>query len=305
MGTTTFVETIQPHLGGNGANTSLAVAECGVPVRLLGTVGCDEAGRAAVETLCRRGVDTQFIAATNSAPTAATIVMVNAAGDRKFYHQVGASAHAFTSPVDFTPEIIDGMAHYHLASLFILPRMRAHAPECLARAKAAGLDDSLDTNWDPQGLWLKDIGPCLPHLDFIFVNEDEARMITGSSVHATAASHLLAGGARTAVMKLGPRGCAIYTGNEEIICPAFEVAVKDTTGAGDCFAGAFLSCARTQGVPGRCGHVCECNGRYHGPACRRCSRSAPVSRRRGMDADCPRSGLAQPSQPSCTLKRGP
>jgi sugar/nucleoside kinase (ribokinase family) len=240
-GTTTFVETIQPHIGGNGANTSLAVAECGVPVRLLGTVGSDEAGRAAVETLCRRGVDTRFVGTTSNAPTAATIVMVNAAGDRKFYHQVGASAHAFTSPVDFAPEIVDGMSHYHLASLFILPRMRAHAPECLARAKAAGLTTSLDTNWDPQGLWLKDIGPCLPHLDFIFVNEDEARMLTGCSAHSTAASHLLAGGARTAVMKLGPRGCAIYTSDEEVLCPAFDVDVKDTTGAGDCFAGAFLA----------------------------------------------------------------
>jgi sugar/nucleoside kinase (ribokinase family) len=176
--------------------------------------------------------------------------MVNAVGDRKFYHQVGASAHAFTSPVDFTSEIIDGMSHYHLASLFILPRMRAHAPACLARAKAAGLTTSLDTNWDPQGLWLKDIGPCLPHLDFIFVNEDEARMITGSSAHATAASHLLAGGARTAVMKLGPRGCAIYTAAEEVLCPAFEVDVKDTTGAGDCFAGAFLAAlARKDSLP--------------------------------------------------------
>jgi sugar/nucleoside kinase (ribokinase family) len=240
-GTTTFVETIEPHIGGNGANTSLAIAECGVPVRLLGTVGCDEPGRAAIEMLCSRGVDTQFVATTNKAGTAATIALVNAAGDRKFFHQVGASAHAFTTPVDFKPEIVEGMSHYHLASLFILPKMRAHAPECLARARAAGLTTSLDTNWDPQGLWLKDIGPCLPHLDFIFVNEDEATMLTGSSAEATAASRLLEGGARVAVMKLGPRGCAIYTNETEFLCPAFDVDVKDTTGAGDCFAGAFLA----------------------------------------------------------------
>lgn len=240
-GTTTFVDTIEPHIGGNGANTSLAVAASGIPVRLLGIVGSDEPGRFATETLSRRGVDTRFIATTSSAPTAASIVIVNSRGDRKFLHQVGASGHAFTTPVEFTPEIRDGMSHYHLASLFILPRMRAHAPECLRRARAAGLTTSLDTNWDPQGLWLQDIGPCLPHLDIIFVNEDEARMITGSSAHAVAAARLLAGGAKVAVIKLGHRGCAISTPAGEFVCPAFEVDAKDTTGAGDCFVGAFLA----------------------------------------------------------------
>jgi sugar/nucleoside kinase (ribokinase family) len=133
------------------------------------------------------------------------------------------------------------MSRYHMASLFILPRLRAHAPETLARARAAGLATSLDTNWDPQGRWLEDVRPCLPHLDLIFLNEDEARMVTGSATPEGAARCLLCAGARTAVIKLGPRGCAVYTNECEILSPAFDVDVKDTTGAGDCFVGGFLA----------------------------------------------------------------
>ena len=245
-GTTTFVETIECHPGGNGANTSLALAIIGTPVRLLGTIGDDDQGSFVSAALGRAGVDTSGIAITD-APTAATIAIVNRSGGRKFLHRLGASACAFTSPIDFTPGITDGMRHYHMASLFILPRLRPHAAETLRRARAVGLTTSLDTNWDPEGVWMRDLEPCLRHLDMIFINEDEAEMCTGAQVPAIAAARLLKGGARSAVMKLGARGCAIYTGDRETVCPAFEVEAKDTTGAGDCFVAGFLS-ARLRGA---------------------------------------------------------
>ena len=239
-GTTTFVETIESHVGGNGANTSVALATIGTDVRLLGAVGRDEQGHFLLESLQRAGVDTHAVTLM-SEPTAASIVMVNSAGDRKFLHRVGASATAFTAPVKFTPELTAGIAHYHLASLFILPNLRKHAPETLCRARAAGLITSLDTNWDPESRWMQDLAPCLPHLDIAFLNEDEARMATGTAEPCKAAEFLLDRGVRMAVLKLGARGCAIYTGSDEILCPAFDVEAKDTTGAGDCFVAGFLA----------------------------------------------------------------
>jgi sugar/nucleoside kinase (ribokinase family) len=246
-GTTTFVDTIEAHPGGNGSNTSLALARLGTPVRLMGAVGNDDPGRFLLDALGRSGVDTAAVQVL-ARPTAATIALVNGAGDRRFLHRMGVSADAFPEPVDFRPELTAGMSHYHLASLFILPRFRAHAAETLVRARAAGLTTSLDTNWDPLGRWMEDIGPCLPHLDFVFLNEDEARMVTGHTEPGPAAEILLDRGARTAVLKLGPSGCAIYTEDREILSPAFKVPVKDTTGAGDCFVGAFLS-AHLNGAP--------------------------------------------------------
>ena len=245
-GTTTLVDTIEPHPGGNGSNTSLALAKIGAPVRLLGAVGNDDPGRFLLDALCRAGVDTCAVQSLPG-PTAATIALVNGAGDRRFLHRMGVSADAFPEPLDFTPALIAGVAHYHLASLFILPRFRTHAVETLARARAAGLTTSLDTNWDPAGRWMADIGPCLPHLDIVFLNEDEARMVTGHAEPSPAAEILLRAGARAAVLKLGARGCSVYIADREILAPAFRVPVKDTTGAGDCFVGGFLA-ARLRGA---------------------------------------------------------
>ena len=94
---------------------------------------------------------------------------------------------------------------------------------------------------------MRDLQPCMPHLDLIFMNEDELRMVTGYSDPKQASKVLLDAGVGTAVLKLGVRGCGIYTQRDEYLCPAFDVAVKDTTGAGDCFVAGFLA-ARLDGA---------------------------------------------------------
>lgn len=233
-GTTTIVETIEQHIGGNAANTSIALATLGVPVRAVAAVGPDESGRFVLDALTRAGVDTRAVAKLD-APTAATVGLVNGAGNRMFLHRPGVSAVRFAAPLDFPSGLIEGMAHYHLASLFILPNFRPHAPASLASARAAGLTTSLDTNWDPRGRWIADLGPCFPELDFLFMNEDEARMV------AATPAEILERGVRTLVLKLGPRGCAVHTAAGETLVPAFDVPVKDTTGAGDCFVAGFLA----------------------------------------------------------------
>lgn len=242
---TTFVESIECHIGGNGANTSRTLAILGIPVRLLGAVGADEQGRFALQTLRDSGVDVTGVAEL-PAPTAATVVLVNSAGERKFFHRCGVGNEAFADPIEFTPPVASGTSHFHLASFFVMRRLRACGAEPLIRAREAGLTTSFDTNWDPEERWMESVKPCLPHIDFLFMNEEEARMITGSSDPAAGAGVVLAKGLQTAVMKLGSRGCAIFTKNDEFLCPPFAVDVKDTTGAGDCFVAGFLA-ARQRG----------------------------------------------------------
>lgn len=239
-GTTTFVDTLNYLVGGNGANTSLALSTLGIPARLVGATGSDEPGRYLLDQLRRAGVDVSGVTRLDL-PTSTTIVMINGEGNRKFLNRPGTSGAAFAAPVEFDGALISGMAHYHMASYFILPRLRKTACETLRRAQAAGLTTSLDTTWDPLGEWMDALAPCLEHLDFLFMNEDEARMATGSVNPAVAARGILARGTRAAVMKLGSRGCAIFTAGSETYVPAFETDCVDSTGAGDAFVAGFLA----------------------------------------------------------------
>jgi sugar/nucleoside kinase (ribokinase family) len=239
-GTTTLVESIEQHLGGNGATTSYTVGKLGASVRLAGMIGADAFGDVLVGKLESAGVDTGLIA-RSPAPTATTAVLVNSSGNRMFLHRLGASGEAFSAPFEFTPEVTDGMSRFHLASVFGLPRLRPHTADLLRRARAAGLATSVDTQWDTRGRWMEDLAPCLPFTDLLFMNEDEAHMLSGSSDTARAAEIMRERGTQVVVVKLGGRGCAVYGPGQAVECPAFKVPVVDTTGAGDCFAGAFLA----------------------------------------------------------------
>ena len=239
-GTTTWVDTIEQNLGGNGANTSYALGMLGVPVRLLGMVGRDAFGEQALSILQSAGVDLSQVGRSQAATTA-SVCPVNAAGDRLFLHRVGSSVEVFPEPIEFTPALVGRASHFHLANPFALPHVRQRAPEYLARARQAGLTTSLDTGWDARGRWIEDIAGCLPHLDLFFMNQDEARMLSGSADPEQAARRMQALGAADVIIKLGAEGCAVFTRDGAARFSGFEVDVLDTTGAGDCFVGGFLA----------------------------------------------------------------
>lgn len=235
-GFTVWVDLIEHHLGGNGANTSYTLAKLGIPVRLRGAVGRDEAGDRVLRRLNDAGVDLVEVQRMDS-PTAATVVLVAPDGSRSFLHAPGVSQAVFSEAVEFS----DGPAHFHLANIFSLPEMRRTGPETLARARLAGLTTSLDTGHDTRGEWMKVLEPCLEHVGMLFANEAEVRRISGLEDLRGAARLFLGRGVETVVVKRGSEGCAVFRGEGEIWARGFAVEPVDTTGAGDCFTGGFLA----------------------------------------------------------------
>jgi sugar/nucleoside kinase (ribokinase family) len=235
-GKSIWVDEIGFTLGGNGGNTSWAAAKLGARVRLTGVVGRDTAGDRVLELLRDAGVDMD-IHRTDS-PTTSTVVLVQSTSDRSFLHRPGASR-------DVTPDLLrfdaPSYSHFHFANPFSLPNLRSHGGEIMRRARAAGLTTSLDTAWDAKGRWMEDIAPCLPYTDLLFVNDSEAEMLTGSADLHEAARILREAGATDVIIKVGPKGCLLFIGEEEHAAGGYAVDAKDTTGAGDCFVGGFLA----------------------------------------------------------------
>jgi sugar/nucleoside kinase (ribokinase family) len=236
---TTWVEEIATHLGGNGANTSYALARLGIPTKLIGAVGQDAFGDMVLARLKSVSVDITAIDRT-SERTAATVGLVASSGSRAFLHQPGASKVALQEPPRLTKPFLNGAVYFHLANPFAVPALRDNAHQWLRNARDAGLRTSMDLGWDSREQWMEVVGPCLPYTDLLFANREEAQMLTGLENVPAAADALREHGVGTVVVKLGAEGCAVFVPGGDVRVPAFAVDAVDTTGAGDCFAGGFL-----------------------------------------------------------------
>lgn len=78
-------------------------------------------------------------------------------------------------------------------------------------------------------------------VDIVLINEDEIRQYTGEKSIFKAAVKMLGLGPKAILIKRGEYGSVMVTEDNYYFVPAYPVeTVKDTTGAGDSFAGGFI-----------------------------------------------------------------
>ncbi len=91
----------------------------------------------------------------------------------------------------------------------------------------------------------------LERVDFFFLNDSEATMMTGENNLIAAGDELRDLGPSAAVIKKGEHGVFMNGRGWEFVLPGFPVAlVKDPTGAGDSFGGGFMGYLASQGEAG-------------------------------------------------------
>jgi sugar/nucleoside kinase (ribokinase family) len=81
----------------------------------------------------------------------------------------------------------------------------------------------------------------LRRVDLLFVNDAEARQLSGEHNIVKAARRILSFGPRAVVVKRGEYGALYFSGDEVFAASAYPLPdVFDPTGAGDSFAGGFM-----------------------------------------------------------------
>lgn len=226
-------------LGGSAAITACGAARLGVPTRLIAAVGADVYGGYVRDVLAARGVDATGLR-TVDAPTGLSVIL-SGADDRTILTLTGAIDALTAADV-----VLDGVSHVHVASFFLQPRLAAGLAEVFARARAAGIGTSLDTNWDPAQRWAG-VREVLAHTDVFLPNAAELAAVTGIERVDRAAATLVAGGT-TVVLKQGAAGARAWWPGGQCTAPGLRVEPVDTTGAGDSFNAGFLS-GRLAGEP--------------------------------------------------------
>ncbi|WP_254400821.1 carbohydrate kinase family protein [Streptomyces sp. AC555_RSS877] len=235
--------TIRTVPGGAGANVACwAAHRGGAEVRLLGRVGADSAAWHERE-LVACGVRPRLVVDPEAA-TGTVICLVDAenAAERTFLTDSGASLRL--APEDWSDALLDGVARLHLSGyLLFSEQSRALVAVALAAARTRGVPVSLDP---ASAGFLVELGvdrfvTLVEGVDVLLPSRDEACLLTGLPEAADAAAKL-SRHVPLVVAKQGAEGALVArSGTVVAHVPAVPATVRDTTGAGDAFTGAFLA----------------------------------------------------------------
>jgi sugar/nucleoside kinase (ribokinase family) len=219
-----------------GGNVACAASRLGLRTGMVGWVGDDADGQRVLADLHRFGVDTSQVIIQADTGTNYTTVLLDPSGEKAI----------IIVPTSFDALNLDPPLTAYLGQARLV-YCAAYDPEQLGRVAAVvraacGL---LTTDIEPvAGLDDDSFRHTLSQVDIAFIDTDTLRL----EDCAQAAWQLQAVGPELVVMTFGARGSLACDGVGITRCPAFEAPVVDTTGAGDCFAAAFLA-AYLRGAP--------------------------------------------------------
>lgn len=256
----TLIRDVSVSTGGPALNLAVDLRRIGAPfpLELVGVVGDDEHGRLVRDACQALGIDASALRTTPGVATSFTDAMVvRDGGARTFFHHRGANVLLAAEDVDLTGSTAKIL---HTGAPGLHPRLdasgqgdRNHWASLLAAAQSVGMRTTMELVSLPAEQVRRVALPCLPHLDYLVINEIEAAALTGqqipsadvdgrldwSAFEALATRLVELGVARLAVVHF-PAGCVgaapggLLWRHGSVRLP--RSAIRNATGAGDAFA---------------------------------------------------------------------
>ncbi len=203
-GSTTIIDQIRMTPAGTAAGPVVIAAKLGMKASLVGAIGSDDMGMLLESMLKKQGVDTTRLQRRTDLPTAATMLAVNANGDRPNFHAIGATIMLeIDGP---TEEFITGSRFVHWGGVGTMLNLDGgRGAEILKKAKASGATITCDFI-APQPGTLEAIKSVLPHVDYFMPSLEEAMAIAGTTTPEDTARYFLDCGTGACIFKWGAKG---------------------------------------------------------------------------------------------------
>jgi ribokinase len=221
--------------GGPVATAIVAAQRLGVPAAMIGTYGSDRLGRIKLETIAEWGVDVSHMLRRDQPENQAVVVTVNEDNGERTFSGVAWSANIQITPEELDPGFITQADFLHLDGY--------HAAAALEAARwmhAAGKQVMLDGS-ATRGPLSPAMRALVAEVDVLICGAGFGPALTGQTDLWDCGRAALDLGPRIVVQTEGKAGSYTVTQAERFHIPAFDVAVVDTTGAGDVFHGAYLT----------------------------------------------------------------
>lgn len=216
------------HGGGMVATALVAAQKLGANAEFWGRVGDDEPGHAILRELKAYNINTSQVHVVPEGKTGVCFVMVRAeSGERAFVVNPQKDLY-----VDLNNLNLDRIRKAKV--LLIDPSWAEAAQQAAHFARSHGVPVVVDVH-DP-GQTSLDL---LALADYAIIPKHLADVLSSKGDYPRALHDLKARSAKVPIITLGGDGCAYLYKDKVFKLPAFQVKVVDTTGAGDCFHGAF------------------------------------------------------------------
>jgi fructokinase len=234
-------DAVTASLGGAPFNAARVCGRLGAPVSFVGAVSDDRFGTRLVERLAIDGVDTGAIERV-VVPTTLAAAELDERGTASYrFYVEGTSAPALCSMPSFEDVgvlvtgglglVLEPMADTVAASI-------ASAPPNLMVVVDVNVRPLVITD---RARYLERVDSVLARADVVKVSDDDLAELAPGVPSLDAAAVLVQRGPAVVLLTRGGDGVSIVTPDEVRTVPVTPVAVVDTIGAGDAFAGAFVS----------------------------------------------------------------
>ncbi|MEM7047587.1 MAG: ribokinase [Pseudomonadota bacterium] len=238
MGETILGERFALGPGGKGSNQAVAAARLGADVHFISKLGCDPFADMADKIWAEAGVKPAVTRHEDSYTGAAYIFIEDSTGNNAIIICPGVAATISANDIENQAGLIKGAGAF-------MTQLEQPIEACqrgLEIAHHAGVTTILNP---APAMSLPD--GVLSLCDYLTPNETEAQELSHLAVTdldsaRKAADKLLAKGPKGVIVTLGPLGALYHTASQSVHVPAIDAGpVVETTGAGDCFNGAFAT----------------------------------------------------------------
>jgi ribokinase len=219
--------------GGMIANVCCAASTLGAATAMIGRVGDDAYGAMAVQGLAEHGVDTSLVRVIVGGRTFYCVVMLDGTGE-KALTVVDTDCHLPRS------EDVDAHSFGRTRLVHLMGDDLEVASWAAQAAHERGTLVSLDLEAATAAHGLDALRPLLSDTDVLFMNSSGCRSAFAAEPDAAAARALRLG-PKVVVVTCGAGGALAFADGTKVTVDGLRMPVVDTTGAGDCFIGAFLT----------------------------------------------------------------
>ena len=218
--------------GGFIANAACAAAKLGLHTAWGGLLGGDAFAQTILNDFKFFGVETSDVVFLKESSTDFTVIILPPSGERTIL-----IVPILPIPPPLTRSIKQSLKRTRLGYTVFFEHDWFIEVAQLIHAGGGKVVVDMEVNT------LKDIDAAkvmLRYTDIVFASEEGIHVLTESGTADEGVEEILSAGPEIVVLTKGSEGAVVFTPKDRYSTAVYDVPVRDTTGAGDCFHAAFL-----------------------------------------------------------------